>query len=355
MKVWRAFWHGFVTPSPLALGLMLLSFALTAWVAIVTPTADRIAGSWGRYLPRAADDNQAFVTREALQLAQPPAADDQLPRLAVMGSSISAQAFASEPDMAAAMRKATGKDWRVSLLTTPLQGTVDEAALADHASRGRKGVVVLPVGFARFGAPASEYVETGKMERLGIRSDWADAQMRMMGAEPRKPTGNYAIDNRNFLFRNADALLVNWLTGTVPERRVDAYLFVNRPHDTQRKEMLRFLERSGKPDPLATRLLGDIVRRLKARGSQVLIFEEPVNPVLLAKPEHSALYAAHLVRSAKVAAAVGADYCITPPAMRPTIAEYGDFDHVGAPAARARLRDALAACVARLAAKGEPQ
>ena len=347
-----AFWRGFVAPTPFALGLMVVSFAITAWIASVVPTPERIAGSWGQYLPRSEKDNEAFATREALALSLPPAPGDTAPRLAILGSSISAHAFASETGMADAVRAATGKDWRVSILTTPLQGTVDEAALADHATRRRPGVVVLSIGFPRFGAPAQEYIDLGRMERLGIRSDWADAQMRMLGAEPRRQTGNYAIDNRNFLLRNADVLLLRWLGGNVPHRQIDAYWRRNLSHETQHKEMLGYLERSAKPDPLGVKLLDDIVRRIKARGSSVVLFEEPVNPALLDDSAHRALYALHIATSARVAADVGAFYCRPAPQLRPRLADYGDFDHIAAPAAQARQRQALAACIAALPGKG---
>lgn len=347
-----AFWRGFVAPTPFALGLMVVSFVLTAWIASVVPTPERIAGSWGQYLPRSEKDNEAFATREALTLSLPSAPGDTAPQLTILGSSISAHAFASEPGMADAIRAATGKDWHVSILTTPLQGTVDEAALADHATRRRSGVVVLSIGFMRFGAPAKEYVDLGRMERLGIRSDWADAQMRMLGGEPRRQTGNYAVDNRNFLLRNADVLLLRWLGGNPARRRIDAYWQPRASHETQHREMLEYLERSAKPDPVGVKLLDDIVRRIEARGSSVVLFEEPVNPALLDDQTHSALYENHIVRSAKVAASVGAFYCRPAQPLRPTTADYGDFDHIAVPAAQARQRQALAACVAALPGKG---
>ena len=176
--------------------------------------------------------------------------------------------------------------------------------------------------------------------------------MRMLGAEPRRQTGNYAIDNRNFLLRNADVLLLRWLGGNVPHRQIDAYWRRNLSHETQHKEMLGYLERSAKPDPLGVKLLDDIVRRIKARGSSVVLFEEPVNPALLDDSAHRALYALHIATSARVAADVGAFYCRPAPQLRPRLADYGDFDHIAAPAAQARQRQALAACIAALPGKG---
>lgn len=346
-----AFWDGFTAPTRLSLGLMVASLLATVLVAGLMVTPERLAGSLGDYLPRSTKDTEAFATREALILASPAAAADTRPHLYLIGNSLMAHALASEPGMTRVMKDRTGTDWSVHFLTTPLQGPIDEAAFADVATKQRPGVVVLALGFERFGAAASEYLQYYDMARLGFRSDWADDQVRMLGGKPTKRTGIYAVDNRNFLIRNAATMALRVVTGRAPERRIDAYLLGPRLTDKElvdrRIEIIKILRKGVEPDKLALDLLAETTKRLKARGNRVVYLELPVSPALLTAPADRALYDSYLAKAPAIAAKLGGEFCRPGPEAHPGPAAFPDFFHVDDRKAQALLREELAACIAR--------
>jgi hypothetical protein len=335
-----------VTPTPAAFGLTLAVFALTfgAICALVTPA--RLAGSLGDYLPRSTQDAEGFATREALRLsmdaAEPP------PRLRIISNSVLAHAFASEEELTAALAAATGARWSVSMLTTPLQGAIDEAALAEHATARGPAVVVLAVGFPRFAARRERLIELDRSGRVGVRSAWADDALAAIGGTPRARTGVYAIDNRNFLLRNATAALGRTLIGRPAKRRVDIYVSEALPPDELAQRRVRMLGQlaAAERSTLGVALLERLVVRLRAGGSTVLLVEEPISDALFRTPGERARYDRYLTWSAATAQRLGARYCRPAAVARPVPRAMPDFIHVTDAPTQARLRAALADCVA---------
>ena len=349
-----ALWRGLIEPSTVAFSTMLgVFFAVTLLIAFgLTPAT--VAGPLGAYIPRSIKDSEGFATREALQLATPTA--DDRPRLVVIGNSIVAQSFASGALTARQMEEATGRPWRVAMLTTPLQGPLDEAALADVATRARPAVVMLSLGFERYGAPVREYDQLYQLRRLGFRSDWADRKAQGLGIAPFPTTGIYALDNRNFLLRNAGTAAFRLVTHSAQTPRVDTFLLdpplTPAQHANRRVKIHDIFLKGVHPDRLSIDLLGDTVRRLQQRGSKVILFEQPIDEALLDGPADRALYDAYLAKSAAIAKATGAAYCRPTPVASAAPDAYPDFLHLGDPAAQAELRKSLASCAAAVGPAG---
>lgn len=343
-----AFWRGFVTPSRFAFTLTVAVFAATAALACLLITPATLAGPMGVYLPRSTKDTEAFATREALQLAITPVADSA-PRLYVVSDSILAHVFASDEQTAQAMAAVTSRPWRVAFLTTPLQGPLDEAALAEYATKQRPGVVVLSLGFDRFGLKKDDLVAQYRMGRVGVRSDWADKAVASLDEEPQGRTGIYVIDNRNFLLRNVSVAMARALVRKPAERRIDAYL-MHPPLDAaglagQREAVLKHLRGPTQADDVGVKLLGETVQRLEANGNVVVFVENPVSEDLYEGAADRARYAAYLKRSEAMATAMGGTYCRLAASFQPAPAQFPDYIHVDDPDAQAKLRLALANCV----------
>ena len=349
-----AFWNGLVTPTPRTCLYSVGVFAavLASVCAVFSP--DRLAGPLGAYLPASPRDNESFVTREALQLARTTPQLDPRPHLHVIGSSIEGHAFVDPQAFAQALQAGTGQRWQVSLLTTPRQGAIDEAAIADYATRGVPGVTLLPFGPIRFGPTEQEERELVGLRRLGLPSPWAADQTAAIGEQPRFLTGIYALDARDFLANGLPGLLRNLLTGRRPPRRVDAYspdqLDFHDTPEQDRKLTERFRQsiiRGTRPDAQDRQQLANIVGKLRERGSIVILFEEPVNLSVIASPADRLAYARYLAAAPDLAKRLGAHYCRPTGAAVPAVSDFVDRDHLGAAAAQAAMRATVARCVAQ--------
>lgn len=348
--VLAAFWQGFVAPTRTALALMALMFLVTAAVVCAGFTPQLIAGPIGLYLPRSDRDAESFATREALSLSTPKVLADPTPRVYVISDSVLAQAFASDIETSKALQAATGKHWNATFLTTPLQGPLDEAALADQVAHGPKGVVVLPLSFERFGDTRDNLIATYQMQRLGLRSQWADQNVAALGGTPRRILGVYALDNGAFVLRSTGIMSARLALGRASTRQIDRYVtpsLTEAELAKRRGVILSRLHASQNPDDLGMKIMADTVSRLRASGQTVVFAEEPVSEALFAGPEDKVLYGAYLARSAETARALGGVYCRL--AERGQIAPeaYPDYIHLIDPAHQAQLREALARCVAR--------
>lgn len=354
VSVVTAMWRGLVEPSTLAFTTMLGVFVTVSLLIGVALTPATIAGPLGAYFPRSIKDSEGFATREALQLATSTATDR--PRLIVIGNSIVAQSFASGALTSRDLAEATGRPWHVSMLTTPLQGPLDEAALADVATQTRPAVVMLSLGFERYGAPPGEYRKLYQLRRLGLRSEWADGAARALGISPFPLTGIYAVDNSSFLLRNAGAAGLRLLSQSALVPRVDTFLLdppLTTAQRIDRRAKIHALFLKGvHPDPLAIDMLANTVRRLQERGSKVILFEQPISPGLFDGAADRALYRAYLAKSAAIATAMGAFYCRPDAAREPGPSEFPDYLHLGDPLAQGRLRRSLASCAAVVGAPG---
>ncbi len=352
-------WRGFVTPSPFAFGLMLLVFVCGAAALLFGITPGLIAGPAGKYLPRSSGDSAAFATREALRLAQPPDPADRRQRLYIISDSVLAHALASDTGVAEAVGAATGVPTVVGFLATPLQRPLDQATLADYATRGRPGIVVLGLAYDQYDMTPRYLMQLDRMGRLGLRSDWADDALRRIGGEPRRVTGNYALDNRAFVLHNIRPMLGRLIVGRAATRRIDSFV-TDRRHDPSylarvRTALLASLRTPPASNSIGAVILADTVHRLQARGNRVLLVEVPVSDGLIDTPADQQRYADYLDWSRRLAARLAADYCRLTDSYRPPPTTYADLVHVVDRPAQARLRAALARCVAAMAPPGKPQ
>ena len=142
------------------------------------------------------------------------------------------------------------------------------------------------------------------------------------------------------------------------ERRIDAYL-LHPPLDaaalaSQRAGLLKHLRTPSRPDDVGIRLLAETVQRLKASGNSIVFVENPVSDALFEGPSDRALYAAYLQRSKSMAEPMGF-YCRLADSFQPAPAAFPDYIHVADVAAQAKLRHALARCVASTLDSKSPQ
>ncbi len=346
-----SFWSGFATPSATAAGLMLAS-GLVAAVAVCTLfTPQLVAGPMGQYLSRSIYDNESYATREALGLALTAQAADKGARsLYLISDSNNAHAFASDTETAAALERSTGKPWRATFMTTGSQGPLDEATLADYATRHGPGVVILSGSFERFGDDREEMLRYYHMERLGIRSDWADQKLRDDGIKPRWRTGVYAIDNANFMLQHGGMMLLRALVHKAVPRQIDNFVprhaTDERQRAMQRRIVIGRLRHGIDPRGFGVRYLTDTVHKLQARGNVVIFAEETNSADLFYGPQDRALYDVYLAKSKALAQSLGAGYCRLADAYDPPPSAYSDYVHVIDRTVQARLRQALAECVA---------
>lgn len=351
------FWRGFVTPSLFAFGLTMTIFIIGAVLVVTMITPAFLAGPAGSYLPRSTRDSEAFVTREALRLAQPIPASDTRQRIYILGDSATAHAFASVKGVEDAIGAATGKPVVAGFLTTPLQRSLDEARLADYATRGRAGTVVFGVSFDHYGLTPEYLLQLDRLERLGLRSPWASRDILQLGGRPRRLFGNYMIDNRGFLLRDLRAMIGRMVLRKSATRRIDVYTRV--PPATpayiaaERVSELRTLRAFSPSTDVSVTLLGDTVGRLKARGNRILFVEIPVDDAMFETPEDIQRYTDYLAWSKALASRLGGDYCRLADYDKPPPSAYADLVHIVDPAIQAQLRQALAKCVAAMGISGK--
>ena len=225
LAAWRTFWSGFTSPSVFSLSLAFLVSGFSVGLILVVLTPSFVAGPLGAYLPGPLWDQEMFATRKALQISTGTRTPSELPKMYAIGNSIMAHTFVSESALAQSLREVTQRDWRVDLFTTPAQGPYDEAALAEHATARDPGIVVLSVGFARFGHPRSEYVRWCNLRRLGIHSEWSASLKAPICGEPDSLTGIFAWDNRLFLStRPWSGIFQRLLLGHQTDQKYDIYL-----------------------------------------------------------------------------------------------------------------------------------
>lgn len=287
---WRAdltaFWHGFSQPSALAFGLfgvsVLATLALCAWFF----SESTISGWYGRYLPRSGLDAEGFATREALMAARE---DVKYPRLFLLGTSTVAQAVGSGRALEEMIRGLTGQEWRVVVLTTPLQSPTDQFALIDRALEFQQAdspPVVVAVGFGlqRLRWTADQTLIYANDRRLGLRSDWEDAEVRALGGEPLPRSGFYPWDNRKFVLVNGSEALLRLVLQQPAIRLVDQYAVGRKSPPSQEvrdimgKGMRDNFPYQGRYFSQIERLAADLATK---PNTDMVLIEEPLSPALI--------------------------------------------------------------------------
>ena len=217
--------EGLTEASTLAALCMAAAFAAMLGVAAWFFSPATLAGPQGAFLARSAHDAEGFVTREALALAATPAT---APRLLVLGPSTLAQALGDPTAVEEALAAETDVPWEVHMLTTPLQSPYDQMAILETVldARGPADppvLVALGVGPQRMTWLPERLAREEAQARLGLRSSWADEEMRRSGYPPRPRTGVWALDNHRLVIINGTVALIRLLVDRPAEREVDIY------------------------------------------------------------------------------------------------------------------------------------
>jgi len=272
-----------------------LSFAVAATLALAGIglagwffSYDTLSGPAGRFLAGSARDAESHATWKALSLSRRPSTK---PLLVVLGSSITATAYADEEALATELKNATGQEWDVAILATALQSALDQLTLLEAVlgqAPGPATPVVIAIGTSpmRDGYAAREILAREELGRLGLRSGWADAVVRARGATPRPRNGWYLRDNDLYVVNNARMALMRFLTGKAAPRNFASLAPpAPPPGGAKRRANLarRIIASKISPDPFNAGIQRDLAARLAAYPSARLVYiDEGINPSFLA-------------------------------------------------------------------------
>lgn len=311
-----------------------------------------LAGPYGDYLPRSKRDNEAMATQRALSLALAP---PERPRAIVTGSSATGNSLAREDLVAAAIDEATGGDWLVGLLATPLQSPLDQIALVERAlgpPPGPQAPVYLIVGHSalRDGWSAERMLSAENRRRIGLRSDWEDEEVRRLGGAPLPRSDWYIVENFHFFVVNGAKSIVRLLGHLPAARRYEvnspaAYL----PVDRRKRDIIVENYRRGRETaaPESRAILARLAERLRAYPSvRLVLIDEGLNPELLDDEGLRAEDDAWLESMAAFARSIGAAFWPIHREASISSGSYYDDLHVSLPAARDKIRERLARHIA---------
>lgn len=355
-----AFAEGVLVPSRLAFWSMLAGFSLGLVVVVWFFSYQTLATPAGNYLARSYKDSYAIATQRALAVAQSPA---DRPLLLILGSSVTSSAIASDDAVRRALAVATGQDWDVAILATSLQGPLEQltlldAVLAPEAQHDRRIVVALGVEATRSYWSSKSILQMAGHVRLGLRSRWADDELRKLGGTPAPRSSFYPFDNWGFFLVNGPRALMRLVIHAPVRPRYDYYAFKQRgPKDaaTERSQIAaQIRDDNAETDGVYLDLLRALARHLADFPSVtlVLIPERP-SPDLVANEALAGRLAQEDARYRDFAHEIGADYWpIFTEVATPAAAWFDDL-HIGDPATQRTLGNALALHVAGLGR--EPQ
>jgi hypothetical protein len=283
-----AFWAGFSQPSALAFGVLASAFAASLALCVWFFSESTLAGPMGAYLPRSPLDAEGFATTEALRAGHTP---PSRPRLFVLGTSTVGQAIGSGKAVHDMIQEQSGQDWEVILLTTPLQSPLDTFALLDRALQSQTAdsppaMVVLGSGILRLRWNVAQMLEFAAMPRLGLRSDWHDAEVVINGGTPVPRHGVYLWDNLSFVLINGSESLLRLAMLHPAKRVVDQYARQGLTPQTRSKirdaigQEIRTAIDTEMPLYLAQ--LARLKTLLDSRpNTRLILIEEPLSPGLI--------------------------------------------------------------------------
>ena len=357
-QIGQAFLDGFVESSRAAFFAMLagmgLMIALAAWYFSYAT----LSGPSGAYLARSSADVDGHATYRALQLGGQV---DNRPTVLILGSSVSASAFAFEDLTAEAISNETGQDWRVGLLTTALQSPVDQFALIETAlqSADRKTqpvVIVLGVDVTLNGWTPEKILEIDSEPRLGIRSDWADDEIARLGGTPRPRSSFYIAENWRFFIVNGGKAMMRFLTRTAAVPRLDIFApDENLPRNQRDGDLIaNQIRTSFKPDNdgilESLRVLSDHLDSFD--NARLILLHELPSPDLVKDAQLEDIIAAERARYIDFAQEIGAQYWSPFTELNIPAEAFHDSYHIGQAVTQQRLRAALARQIADLTRDG---
>jgi hypothetical protein len=282
-----SFWQGFSEPSALAFRVFCLALLATCTLCMWFFSENTLAGPMGRYLPRSGLDAEGFATHEALRSGHHTA---DRPRLIILGTSAIAQSVGDCTAVIDRIHKETGQDWDIVILTTPLQSPTDQFALLDRAlesqsADGPPALVLLGFGVQRLRWNTAQTLEFSEKPRLGLRSDWADAEVRALGGTPAPKTGIYLWDNLSFVLINGSEALIRLATLQPSHRIVDQYARgkTHGPNQDNRNTIGGEIKAAVPDLPAYLAQIDRLAANIASiPNTQLVLIEEPLSPDLIA-------------------------------------------------------------------------
>lgn len=290
-QLFQAFFQGFTTPSRDAFWAMIPGFVLMSAIVAWFFSYATLSSPTGAFLARSEKDSYGIASHHALKLGQQ---QDTRPLLVVMGSSVTSNAMGSDVALQEAVQKATGAEWQVALLATALQGPLEQIAMLETilsapAAKERRIVAVLGVEPTVNFWNAQKVVELEEEVRMGLRSDWADAELVALGGTPKSRSGIYIVENWRFFLANGTRSIMRLASGRAA---VPDYDFYAPPeslpaNERKRDEIIEIMRTSHDPNSSGVLdSLSRLVDRLESYPNlQLVLLQEWPSPELIAQGE----------------------------------------------------------------------
>ena len=350
-----AFIDGLIKPSLVGFWAMLVGLAIMLGLTFSAFSYAGIKGHAGPFLARSSLDSSGLATHKALQISQ---CEKDRPILVVLGTSIIASALASEAALKTSIQKNTGESWCVAILATALQSPVDqitliETTLGSLKQADRRAVIVLGIDVSTTGWSTEQILKYDSEPRLGLRSDWADAEIRRLGGDVRSRSSSYIIENERFFVANAPKTLLRFIARRPAQRRFDLYTSEQPTPVAERKRALiteQILAAHGADDPGYLSVLNSLAEHLKAAPmvNLALVHELP-SPGLVKEAGFEELVAKERAAYVEFSDSIGADFLpLFEDGSVNAQAYYDDF-HIGLEQTRQQLIQRVTDHVAQVA------
>lgn len=349
-QLWSAFWDGFSRPSPLGAVTGMISFGAAVGIAAWFFSPATLAGPMGDYMPRSAKDAHGFATLNALRLA----ADwvDQ-PTVLAFGSSTIAQSLGTGRTLTDQITEATGQDWQFITFAAPEQSPLDQMVLLDTALTGSRPdappvVVLLSASALRMTWTIPRMLRPSFISRIGVKSDWAVAELARMGADLDRPRGIYVADNFGFIALRGTEVVARLMLG-MPATQTPA-VYGDGPIRTGDARVAqvapdRFVEGQANT-AVYFDLLGTLIHRIQAAENvHVVLIDEPFAPDAFAALGLTDVLAEGAAQITDFADGIGVEYWTPAADAALTRADFRDALHVVRGQPQRRIQRALAGYV----------
>lgn len=336
---WREIALACVRPSVTSVAVCLATtLIILATFMCVSPPMVAVVVRWYTSYSFRVTDDPALCTGRAIELQSSSSTE---PVLVILGASTTRESL-DPAYIADRLEARQGRRLAVHNLSFSSQHLLETAALTDAIPQGSTGVVVIGVNPVRMG----KQVNVERYFRgvnVGFVSPSLREEARYWSATPPRLTGWYAWDNRYFLLRLWKSV-ANALPRAImlPMRRKTPreYFYEGLPLlDNQRLQreyvqVRESLSAYGATLPRNLAVLERLVRRLEARGLQVVLIESPRNDEFAASFQSGDFYARYQRDMREFAQRLHVEYADPNTEVRLTTAEFYDWGHLRSAEAR---------------------
>jgi hypothetical protein len=323
-------------------------FGLCAW--FITP---RRAAAAAGYLSTSANDEYAFLTADALRIAE--LSPDRL-SVTIVGDSSLREAISDPADLARQISSRVGQRVDVHLLTTGGLSLIEQVALTDCVRNHVRGAVILEVAPYNFSVsfPA---LEPWIFKRIGFQSKALRDEMRRSGHRPSIQFGNYFLDNVDFFAAHFVARCEQLKRLGATELQPTQHLFngdsswSDDDFDRNHSRVFGWTANYKAAKEADFAICGRMIERLQQPGTlKVGLLPNVQNPLTFnhATPHDRHKYNEHALDIAELAAERNVVLLDVNRAARLEPGDFLDYTHIGKPTARRRYTTALAEEAARL-------